>query len=109
MIAKLQNKLTSLLYEISDDPCAYAVRLIVLLAVLFGLIFFVGYAHPAEKKKPLPYCEKYQAQFMYGMTGELYLTIDMENVEKLAALIQGLSKGTCRLPPDEDKTPKVKT
>lgn len=50
----------------------------------------------------LPPCDRYKAMVGEDQNGQPVVAIDMDNVVKLVALIQGLSAGTCRLEMGEE-------
>ena len=66
----------------------------ILIPALFAIAIVAAAFMNREK---LPECEKHEVSLIYSPTGEPYVLIDMENMEKLAALVQGLNNGTCRL------------
>jgi len=49
--------------------------------------------------EPLPYCERYQYQVAEDAQGEQFIVLDLENVRRLTAVINGLAAGTCRAYP----------
>jgi hypothetical protein len=63
------------------------------MAMIFCLPTLIGCARNEE---PLPLCEKYSVQMAQTPSGPLFI-LDLENVKKLAALVQGLNNRTCRL------------
>lgn len=63
-----------------------------LLFVFFVAVLFAGCAATKE----IPLCEKFQ-YIPHQQEGRLYYVLDEANAVVLVALVEGLSKGTCRL------------
>lgn len=45
----------------------------------------------------LPPCERYNYQIAEDNDGGVFILIDMENVVKLSAMLEGVSSGKCRI------------
>lgn len=48
----------------------------------------------------LPPCERYNFRIAEDNEGEKFVLIDMENVYKLSAMLEGVANGKCRIPKD---------
>lgn len=60
-------------------------------------VFMVAWNFAIGGCAQVPECEK----FNYGIMthkGEQYVLLDQDNTAKLSSMVEGLSKGTCRLP-----------
>lgn len=64
-----------------------------LIVVLVAIIFTCGCA------TNVPVCEKFEAAVVKDSSGTSYVMLDMDNINKLIAMMNGLSQGKCRLPP----------
>ena len=66
----------------------------ILIPILFAIAIIAAAFMNREK---LPECEKPSVSLVYSPTGEPHALIDMENMGKFTAMVQGLSNGTCRI------------
>ena len=73
------------------------------LAILFC---FPSILAGCVKAPPLPLCERYTVQMAMSAAGPVFV-LDRQNLEKLAAMVQGLSNGTCRLDKPKPDTKSV--
>lgn len=93
-LAKLQNRVTSLLYAMADDPWPYALRLALLAIVALATLFALAGCAAAPAGAPLAKCPQPEA-YAFESGGKVCAIFDYENLKKLHDRMVGLRAGTC--------------